>query len=351
MTCGFVTTANYLWATRYQRKTVRKKCPFDAETPPSQTDPSLSVLVVRLSSVVLGVRPPSSPYPPLRSSMDRPSRRRSTTTFGLRTRCCCSSWRLLLAVTCVALAVIDVVESSPYPSDDSGRRQRRRQQEGFLSNVTDGAGTGDQLPPLIRVWVSYKAGVTHDDSLGALQSNLEQALQLPENITNFDGLMVPDQDVVPPTRRRRTTAAQLGRELQPEEVVLNNFQMHYDFFDSGVGSIAMSVTPEVLVALKNDPTVRKVKKDPLRYPFHLVESSESSADDGATPKLRSRRQRELADRVPYGISMVNAAAAWKKGYKGQGITVRTANIGRLDSCSNLVRLTEHLCLVVVGVHH
>jgi hypothetical protein len=303
----------------------------------------------RLSTAVLGVRPPSlfSLFFPITFSMDRPGRRRSTTTAGLRGSCCCSSWRLLLALTCAALAVIDVVESSPYPSDESGpdrQRRRRRQQEGFLSNATDGAGTGDsELPPLLRVWVSYKAGVTHNDSLGSLQSNLEQALQLPENVTNFDGLMVPDQDIVPPTRtRRRATAAQLGRELQPEEVVANNFQMHYDFFDSGVGSIAMSVTPEVLVALKNDPTVRKVKKDPLRYPFHLVESSESSADDGATPKLRSRRQRELADRVPYGISMVNAAAAWKKGYKGQGITVRNANIGRLDSCSNLLRLTEYL---------
>jgi hypothetical protein len=310
------------------------------------------MLVVRLSTAVLGVRPPSlfNHFFPITFSMDRPSRRRSTTTAGLRGSSCCSSWRLLLlAVTWVALAVIDVVESSPYPSDESGpdRQQRhRRQQEGFPSNVTDGAGT-DQLPPLLRVWVSYKAGVTHDDSLGALQSNLEQALQLPENMTNFDGLMVPDQDLVPPTRRRRTTAAQLGRELQPEEVVLNNFQMHYDFFDSGVGSIAMSVTPEVLAALKNDPTVRKVKKDPPRYPLHLLESSESSAEHGATPTLRSRRQRELADRVPYGIRMVNAAAAWNKGYKGQGITVRNANIGRLEIYANLVQLT---CLVL-GLHH
>jgi hypothetical protein len=284
--------------------------------------------------------------------------RNRSTSFG---------WRLmtLRALACVALAAAVVhtkvvvgaaevekgaSESSPSSSshpeeeDVAGqprqlRQPRRGQQGGGVVSSTSGtavdAGQGreeEELEPLVRVWVSYKANVTHNESLGSLQTNLEQALALPPNATNFDGLLVPDKDVggVPPTRRKRTR----GRQLQPEEIVASSFQMHYDFFEtaSGVGSIAMSVTPTVLEALQNDPNVRRVRIDPPRSPLHAVDEPETEqesalppldgavdadADAGVPPR------RLVKEQTPYGVRMVRAPAAWRKGFQGQGVIVRT----------------------------
>jgi serine protease len=76
-------------------------------------------------------------------------------------------------------------------------------------------------------------------------------------------------------------------------------RIHHQF--EQLGSLAVSLSKEQLVALRNDPRVKSVEVDPKRYP--------------------------MAQSQPYGIGMVGAPSAWSSGHSGAGVMVCVIDSG------------------------
>lgn len=88
--------------------------------------------------------------------------------------------------------------------------------------------------------------------------------------------------------------AQLSSSLRAEQA-----EVHYNFAKRGVMSV--SVTPEAMRALRNDPNVEYIEEDPIRVP--------------------------LAQTVPFGINMVQAIEAAAAGADGAGVLVCIVDSG------------------------
>ena len=168
---------------------------------------------------------------------------------------------------------------------------------------------------LHRVWVQYKTDVTRSACLESLQSKVMASTGAPA--ADAKALLQAQGE---------TVAAKSSSTTGP-----SRFCMHYDFFDTKLGSMVMTVDDAMLRSLQDDPTVQRIGKDVKRYPMVLKEATGQLANKG---KHGSRNLQE--ELLPYGVSMVQADQVWNQGFKGQGVTVCVIDTG-LDGKESLSR--------------
>lgn len=157
----------------------------------------------------------------------------------------------------------------------------------------------------VRVWVQYKDTTDHDSCLKSLTTKLMATSGASEGVAKT--FLVPDDDN--PRSAKSSTNASIP------------LQVHHDFFPSGLKSVAMTVSKEMLPSLKSDPNVLEISKDVKRYPIRTVARKRSSE------KHLLSTHRSLAEYLPYGVSMVQADQAWAQGYYGQNVTVCVIDTG------------------------
>ena len=234
-------------------------------------------------------------------------------------------WKLSAPLCIVgALAVPD------NSVDGSGRSTL----SGSDASSQGGSRRGSSSNELFRVWVQYKAGTSHNKALDSLKSEVVATLNSPE--TQVQHLLRPDKD---------RPSNQFVAPSSP-------FRVHYDFFEHGLSSIAMTVNRELLQAIKKDPSVAHVSEDPKRYPLQRVtrkgrrmrggsvqpKDAYDSAESGdVSPQMVRRIQATnstsnssitnttipfVNETIPYGVRLVEADLAWALGYRGKGIKVR-----------------------------
>ena len=177
---------------------------------------------------------------------------------------------------------------------------------------------------LHRVWVQYKTDVTRSACLESLQSKVMASTGAPA--ADAKALLQAQGE---------TVAAKSSSTTGP-----SRFCMHYDFFDTKLGSMVMTVDDAMLRSLQDDPTVQRIGKDVKRYPMVLKEATGQLANKG---EYGSRNLQE--ELLPYGVSMVQADQVWNQGFKGQGVTVCVIDSGLdgTESLSLAVRQRLRIC--------
>jgi len=183
----------------------------------------------------------------------------------------------------------------------------------------------------VRVWVQYKDTTDHDSCLKSLTTKLMATSGASEGVAKT--FLVPDDDN--PRSAKSSTNASIP------------LQVHHDFFPSGLKSVAMTVSKEMLPSLKSDPNVLEISKDVKRYPIRTVARKRSSE------KHLLSTHRSLAEYLPYGVSMVQADQAWAQGYYGQNVTVSSGGFlnGTLPCTSGLtvsIKIAK-VCVIDTGL--
>jgi hypothetical protein len=198
--------------------------------------------------------------------------------------------------------------------------RRRRAVEGVAnetegSNKASGGGKGgwtsapardeSTLSSSTRVWVQFNKEISHPMALGLVQAKIMTSLGATEK--DATDLLVPDAGA----RAANSTAAY-------------PFKLHYDFYESEVPFMVMTVDQTTLRALKADPNVASVEVDRKRFPTREVK------DDDAGEWNRQWQQTDTSPRseyTPLGITMAKADEVWALGYKGQGVAVCVIDTG------------------------
>jgi subtilisin family serine protease len=101
------------------------------------------------------------------------------------------------------------------------------------------------------------------------------------------------------------------------------FTMHYDFYDSDVRSMVMTMSSNALKAMKKDPNVLRVEMDQKRYAVDAV-LDEHSLEENSTLKQQITQRGEV---IPSGVAMTRANEVWAKGYTGRGVKVCVIDSG------------------------
>jgi len=178
-----------------------------------------------------------------------------------------------------------------------------------------------------RVWVQYKTDVTRSVCLESLQSKIMASTGAPA--AEAKALLQAQGETV--TTKSSSSSSANGQ---------SRFRMHYDFFDTKLGSMVMTVDDAMLRSLQDDPTVKRIGKDVKRFPMVLKE------DAGELANKDKHGSRNLQDELlPYGVSMVQADQVWNQGFKGQGVTVCVIDSGLdgTESLSLAVRQRLRIC--------
>ena len=176
--------------------------------------------------------------------------------------------------------------------------------EDFSGPASGGRRVKGGRKKFVRVWVQYKDTTDHDSCLKSLTTQLMATSGASEGVAKT--FLVPDDDN--PRRSKSSTNASMP------------LQVHHDFFASGLKSVAMTVSKDMLPSLKNDPNVLEISKDVKRFPIGAV------ARKRLSEKQLLYTQRSLAEYLPYGVKMVQADQAWAQGYYGQNVTVSPCGI-------------------------
>jgi hypothetical protein len=218
---------------------------------------------------------------------------------------------VLLAVvpTLVLNAVVHAAEGNDH------HVRRRAVEEAGGTNEASGGGTGGwSLPPATgestvststRVWVQFKKETSHAAALGSVQSTIMSNLgATPEDATN---LLVPED----------SASADNSTAAYP-------FTLHYDFYDSKVPFMVMSVDEATLNALKADPNVASVEVDQKRFPLREVQDEDA---DELNRLLQQNDVTPQGEYIPPGVIMAKADKAWALGYKGTGVKVCVIDTG------------------------
>jgi hypothetical protein len=156
-------------------------------------------------------------------------------------------------------------------------------------------------------------------------------------------------------RRLHLPAANRPRWSRRAEAMSQQFRLHYDFFDLGIGSVSLTASRQLLRALSNDPRIETVRRDPRRHPLRpMIEKAQDTIQSSTsnTTTAAMLRRRHLFEQLPYGIATVKAAAAWRKGFRGQGVTVRNHRVLRslVGPLERLIsRLVVHECMWWCGL--
>jgi subtilisin family serine protease len=157
-----------------------------------------------------------------------------------------------------------------------------------------------------RVWVQFKKGTPHASALGSVQATIVSNLGASE--ADAANLLVPESNV---------SGNSTATGSYP-------FTMHYDFYDSKIPFMVMSVDESTMSSLKSDPNVASIEEDPERYPLAAVQDEET---DTLNRQLQENGPVTQGEYTPPGIIMAKADKAWAMGYKGKGVKVCVLDTG------------------------
>jgi hypothetical protein len=224
------------------------------------------------------------------------------------------------SLTLLALVPTLLLKSVVHAAERTDFNVRRRAAEGMVdetgnSNEASGGGKGGwSTPPATddsmvssptRVWVEFKKEASHATALGSVQATIMTNLGITEEAAT--NLLIPNEGAS--TSNSTTTYP---------------FALHYDFYDSKVPFMVMSVDATTLNALKADPNVARVEVDQMRFPLREVQDETT---DNLNRALQQTGMTPQGEYIPPGITMAKADKAWAMGYRGKGVKVCVIDSG------------------------
>jgi subtilisin family serine protease len=219
------------------------------------------------------------------------------------------AWTSALVSTLLICAAPVNAADSEKPSSPHLRRRAvsGNGTSGWTSPPDDlRSGNSTAGEPLYRVWVEFKPSATHSAALKSVQSTIVANLGAPPDVAAK--MLVAERDSDSDAKSSSKKYA---------------FTMHYDFYDTDVQSMVMTMSSKALRAMRKDPNVLRVEMDPKRFAFDAI-NGERNHEENRRLQEQIRQQGEV---VPTGVAMTKANQVWAKGYTGRGVKVCVIDSG------------------------